>query len=293
MKAHLKKNRSAALLLLCLVVQFCTGTLAAATDEDKTEPQEQAEIQKKPGLFRDLWGDEKEIWTSPFRMKGKQFLTAGIVLLATGIMITQDGAIARAVMNFHDKRQWVHITSKNLTQLGGSYAWGIAGLFAIDGLLTKDAKARDTGIMGLEAMLHSNLLAQFCKFVSSRERPNAGGGSNRWLGLAGIPKHFHAATDAQYSSFFSGHATTAFSLATVIASQYQDHGWVPPVCYALASLVAISRMVENRHWCSDVFVASVVGFAIGKMVIRNHRKRRTIVPTVSLTKDRTALGFVY
>jgi membrane-associated phospholipid phosphatase len=294
MRTNSKKSGAAALLLLlCLMAQFCAGTLAAATDEEKSEPQEQTAVEKKPGLFRDLWEDEKDIWTSPFHMKSKQFLTAGIVLLTTGILITQDEAIARNVMRFHDQHRWVHLASKSLTQLGGGYAWGIAGLFAIDGLLAKDVKARETGIMGLEAMLHSGLVVQFSKFMASRERPDATGGNDNWLGPAGIPKHFQTATDDQYSSFFSGHATAAFSLATVIASQYRNHGWVPPLCYALAGLVALTRMVEYRHWCSDVFVGSVVGFAIGKMVVRNHRNRRMLLPTVSFPKDGMALGFVF
>ena len=99
MRTNSKKSGSVALLLLlCLMAQFCAGTLAAATDEEKTEPQEQTAVEKKPGLFRDLWEDEKDIWTSPFHMKGRQFLTAGIVLLTTGILVTQDEAIARNVM---------------------------------------------------------------------------------------------------------------------------------------------------------------------------------------------------
>ena len=44
-----------------------------------------------------------------------------------------------------------------------------------------------------------------------------------------------------------GHSITAFSLATVVAMQYQESVWVPILAYATAMGVALSRETENKH----------------------------------------------
>jgi membrane-associated phospholipid phosphatase len=71
-------------------------------------------------------------------------------------------------------------------------------------------------------------------------------------------------------SFPSGHATTSFAVATVFAYEYRDHIAVPITAYSLATLVAASRMSAQRHWVSDVFVGSSLGFLLGRFVYKQH-----------------------
>jgi membrane-associated phospholipid phosphatase len=80
------------------------------------------------------------------------------------------------------------------------------------------------------------------------------------------------------SSFPSGHSTVAFAIATVVATSYNKTIWVPIVCYTLAGLTALSRVYQNDHWFSDVFVGSALGFAIGKTIINNQMKKLKIIP---------------
>ena len=61
------------------------------------------------------------------------------------------------------------------------------------------------------------------------------------------------------SSFPSSHAANAFALAWVLTSRWR-RAW--PAFYALAVLVAFSRMYLNRHYLSDV----VAGAALGAVV---------------------------
>ncbi|MGB9619375.1 MAG: phosphatase PAP2 family protein, partial [Armatimonadota bacterium] len=72
-------------------------------------------------------------------------------------------------------------------------------------------------------------------------------------------------------SFPSRHATAAFAVMTVVASEYSDHKWVPPVAYGLAVLCAWSRVNDNQHWASDVFAGSAVGYFTAKAILRLHR----------------------
>jgi membrane-associated phospholipid phosphatase len=67
-------------------------------------------------------------------------------------------------------------------------------------------------------------------------------------------------------SFPSGHASTAFSLATVANHHY---GWrVGVPAYLLASGIGLSRIESNRHHLSDVLAGATLGLVVGRTVGR-------------------------
>lgn len=281
------------LLLLCVFGQTGAGMLLAAADQGNAPVGQQAPAGKKPALFRELWQDEKELWTSPFRMKGKQFLITGAILAAAGLIYTQDERIAETIINYHDRHAWLHTASKNYTQLGGLGAWAIAGGFLVEGLLAKDSKAKETGLMALEAMAHASLLTGFSKYAFGRQRPFVEDGQDRWLGPWGMAKYIGTSRANDFASFFSGHTAAAFSLATVISEQYREQRWVPWVCYTLAGIEGLTRTVEYKHWLSDVLIGAAVGFGIGKLVVRNHRKRRMLTPVIMPGRGGASVGFSF
>jgi undecaprenyl-diphosphatase len=63
------------------------------------------------------------------------------------------------------------------------------------------------------------------------------------------------------SSFPSGHATAAFCAATLLS----DRDRFGPYYFALASLVAASRVHVKIHHASDVIVGAAVGLALGQI----------------------------
>lgn len=66
------------------------------------------------------------------------------------------------------------------------------------------------------------------------------------------------------SSFPSGHATAAFTAATILART--GHG--DPFWYALATVVAGSRVYVKMHHSSDIIAGALVGLALGRAVER-------------------------
>ncbi len=62
------------------------------------------------------------------------------------------------------------------------------------------------------------------------------------------------------NSFPSGHTATAFLTATMLAKEYGPRSpWFAVGGYAAATVVALSRQLNNRHWMSDTVVGAGIG----------------------------------
>ena len=69
----------------------------------------------------------------------------------------------------------------------------------------------------------------------------------------------------------SGHSSAIWSVATVIADR-TDNVFVDIACYGLAALTSISRIQQDKHWASDVFIGSAIGYFIAKKICTLNRK---------------------
>jgi hypothetical protein len=54
--------------------------------------------------------------------------------------------------------------------------------------------------------------------------------------------------------------------------EYKDHPLIPIIAYSAATLIGLSRMVENRHWFSDVVAGAFLGYFTGKQVVNNYHR---------------------
>lgn len=74
------------------------------------------------------------------------------------------------------------------------------------------------------------------------------------------------------TSFPSGHTAQAFLAATFLDEQYRHVSkWISVGGYVVATSVGISRLLNNRHWISDVLVGAGVGMLSVKTVSLTHR----------------------
>ena len=63
-----------------------------------------------------------------------------------------------------------------------------------------------------------------------------------------------------YDAFPSAHTAEAFVTATVLHREYyRTNPWISVGGYAIATSTGVLRMMNNRHWCSDVLVGAGVG----------------------------------
>jgi membrane-associated phospholipid phosphatase len=106
--------------------------------------------------------------------------------------------------------------------------------------------------------LATGAITQTLKWAVGRPRPDLGPDDQELR-----PMSF----DNDYQSWPSGHAATAFSLATSLAME-SDRTSVGVVAYGLAGVTAWSRIYDDRHWTSDVVAGAVIGTVATRATIR-------------------------
>ena len=106
-------------------------------------------------------------------------------------------------------------------------------------------------IITAKAELLTNLIVHGMKTIIPSERPNGGAHS--------MP---------------SGHTAQAFLSATILDMEYRDTSpWISVSGYAAASATGILRMVNNKHWISDVLIGAGIGIFSTKAVYFTHKYR--------------------
>lgn len=213
------------------------------------------------------------MWTSPFRKSNYETHTVRKYVvpfaLISAALIASDSKTSDVLPNTVDQQVW----SGRVSQIGGAYslAGGSAALYLI-GKVTGNEHARETGNLSLRAIAHTQLLTFGMKQITNRQRPiNDKALSGFWNGGDAFP---------------SGHSATSFAVATVVAYEYREQIIVPIAAYSLATLVAASRVSARRHWLSDVFVGSSMGFLVGRYMYKTHHDPN--LPGSNVERNRTS-----
>jgi membrane-associated phospholipid phosphatase len=134
----------------------------------------------------------------------------------------------------------------------------LAALYCV-GHFSDDAKARRTALLGIESFVVTGIFTETIKHTSHKHRPRSGNLEEVVWDGPGV--------SSANLSFPSGHAASAFAVATVVASGYGDHAVVPPLVYGAATLCALSRVHDNAHWMSDVVIGTAIGHFTAKAII--------------------------
>jgi membrane-associated phospholipid phosphatase len=190
----------------------------------------------------------KDIAIFPQRKSTWLFLAGGAV--AALAVHPADDDVQRALVG-NERAEDFFVVGKWVGSFGVQTGTAV-GLWAVgrwiippgpDGSRTN--KVSHLGFDLLRAEILSQLFAQSIKHVARRDRPTG-----------------------ECCSFPSGHATNAFAFASVLERHFGRRGWWPAL--AMATYVATSRLVDNRHFLSDVAFGAALGEAIGWTVVGRH-----------------------
>jgi membrane-associated phospholipid phosphatase len=180
----------------------------------------------------------------------------------TAMLFHYDQDIYDEIHGWRENNTLIRKVSPVITNMGdGFFSVGLFGGFAAYGLIFKDQKTVDVGKIGIESFLLTGISVQLFKHLCGRERPSdATRPGGFWHGpFAYFDKQRRNKLGlSAFDSFPSGHAATAFAAATTF-SDFYTAPWVSYTSYSLASMVAISRVMERTHWLSDCFVGALIG----------------------------------
>lgn len=235
----MKLHAAAALALALAIGAPCRG-------QDRERPKPQPEAFDTRGLFDDVGPDRRTLSAFPKNL-GRNFL--GVLskdnlvplVIGAGLTTAASAADARAQDVLRGSCPGCGQTGATL---GGSAVVPVVGALFVAGRFAPQGQFRSATYDFAQALVVNGAYTGLLKHTVKRTRPDA----------------------SNSLSFPSGHASTAFSLATVASHHY---GWKVGVpAYAVAAGIGLSRVESNRHHLSDVIAGATLGFVVGRTVTR-------------------------
>jgi len=218
----------------------------------------QEETKLKGNLWQDVKYDGASVlksvkyaYTQPFKWKKDDWLTAVGVVASNAIIYAYDEEISEYFINQEEEAPqmlkeigWYYGSPQNFFMIS-------AGIYGY-GLLAKNDKFRNTGVLIISSAVASGLFQTIAKNGFGRARPTAGVGKDRF-------KPFSKASE--YHSFPSGHTILSITASHAIAKQFNNI-WVKSGIYAVGLIAPISRLWEGAHWLTDVTLGAAISIAM-------------------------------
>ncbi len=230
--------------------------------------------------FKGIFSDIAYTATSPSRWDTSDWMTVSLVAGGTGVFFALDEEIKD---DFEDHRSSTTDDVASFFERFGNGAYSIPalGAFYLYGYIGENDKAKRTALLAVESFLVTGLFTTVIKVGTGRHRPSTGDSSGTFDGPT---------TDN--NSFPSGHTSTVFSIATVIANEYEEVPFIKPLSYGIATLAGLSRINDEKHWASDVFFGAALGYFTAKTLLRLHSNKKGQHFTIYPRADRHGGGLV-
>ena len=205
--------------------------------------------------------DQREIWLFPGQLaKGKHWLPTIAIVGITSALIATDPHTAPPFRTTNTFSGFNRAFSGVNT--GAFIAAVPASIYAI-GLIKKDSYAQNSALLAAEAFADGFALDLAFKGIAGRKQPLQYGGNGPYA-----DSFFNGTHNPLHSGgFYSVHAMSAVSVATVIAHRYRTKRWVPFVAYGLAGAISFARITSSSHFPSDVFLGAGLGFVIARYAV--------------------------
>jgi membrane-associated phospholipid phosphatase len=241
--------------------KITAAVLALASFLPSAAAQSEEPISPKHWVVRIL-RDQKPIWTYPWRAvrEGHWEPVLGVAA-GTAALIALDPHIDAP---FHNDARFGSYKTGPLRGRNSTLAITLTpAVFYLTGLATHNSYTQNTGLLAAEGVIDTQLVSFITKHAIGRLTPDQvpphGDLGDTWFKYKG--------TLTNGGSFPSGHSASAFAVATVIAHRYREHRWIPWVAYATAAALSLTRLPDQAHFPSDIFIGAAMGYGVGRLVV--------------------------
>lgn len=222
------------------------------------------------GFGENFWERTWEEFASPVTEESKYYFLEGVAFTALVASENMDKEYCDKLQNYTTKKKPLGKFSV-VGDLAGQLVPNIlySGVFYWMYKSDEDELSKSRSIKMLKATVYSTAVTNILKYSVRQKRPDS---ENR-------------------DSFPSGHATSAFAFATVVAT---EHKWYWGVsAFTLAGFVAYSRINDNAHYLHDVLGGAVIGSGYGLGLHYLYKDEKSIIGKTSIVPYRDGLGISY
>jgi hypothetical protein len=211
--------------------------------------------------FNQFMSESEDFIKQPSKWTGKDWSIVGLSAASSLLLMQFDDGL----------RDRILMSRENINNMPAEFGriWGepyntilICGVNAISGVVNNIYINKKIAFEIAQSAIYTGLTTQILKILFGRSRPYNNEGA-----FSFSPFNF---SDDEWA-FPSGHTSLGFSLSTVL-SENSKSGFMKVVYYLPAFLTAYSRVYQDKHWLSDVFLGAVIGYTIGKWTVKIHEK---------------------
>jgi len=271
-------KRHPPILIKFFIVLICFTTFQTSLHADG----DASKYKLNKEFLKSFFDDSKEVLIFPREWRRSDFYRLSALLVAGTSVLFLD----------QDIQEWVEEnrspTSKDISRLvsplgHGAFLGGFVTALYASGEIFDNVNLRKTALLSFESWMISGVIVSGLKFFIGRSRPQKNEDSFTFH-----PFSFRSV----FHSFPSGHASSAFAVATVVAD-HSEKFYVDFLAYNLAALAALSRIHDSKHWASDAFIGAAIGYFVAKKVSALHKKKNkeNIQVDFQITSQRKAISF--
>ncbi len=220
----------------------------------------------------------------PLKWGKKDLLKLTLIVSGTTFIYLNDEKIKDYVQSI--RGDFTNRLSDYTTWFGDGFIVfpAISSLY-LTGYLFKYKKLKTASLSAIESALISGIFTTIIKASFHRHRPNTGNPYNTFDGPSFTSKN---------NSFPSGHTAVAFAIADSFSKAYSGYPVVPVLLYGLAGAVGFSRINDNKHWASDVFLGAAIGITVSRVIYKYNNSLETNLKIFPSIKDKgISITFMY
>lgn len=224
--------------------------------------------------LRTLGDDTLYLLTSPLRVTPENALIVGGIGAGIAGLALADRPIRRELAPH--RHNGLRDAADDIALLGNAgvlFGLNVSVVTVGEGVkeATGDTRVLDAALVATESQLLAATLSEGLAYATARSGPD----ESNHTGKFAWGRH----------SFPSSHTSQAFAVAAVVSDRFGLGAGT--VAYGLAGLVGAARLVEDKHWASDVAGGAALGWVIGHFLSVRHSESHPYLDFFPFADPRT------